>query len=177
MLGWPNNCVQRCAKSAHPLTQGVICLISTMETIINKSKKSVSAVTFFRSISMFGCLFGVFYSVFSLLVAERISHSFFLGVVVSIISVYFYNRFIVIQSINDEKVVLEWKSKSVTVPITDIKSISKNFRFTFTENFLWILKIKGSRFNLLNLYIFPNEKEYDLKTVFKNSGIPLKNIP
>ena len=82
-----------------------------------------------------------------------------------------------IRSINDENIILEWKTKSVIVPIADIKSISKNYRFTFTENFLWILKIKGSRFNLMNLYIFPNEMDYDLKAVFKYLGIPLKNMP
>jgi len=70
-----------------------------------------------------------------------------------------------------------WKSKNLTIPITDIKSISKNIRFTFTEDFLWIMKVKGGRFNLFNFYFFPNEKEYDLKTVFQNVGVPIKNMP
>ena len=64
------------------------------------------------------------------------------------------------------------KSKITTIPISDIKSISKNYRFTFTEDFLWILRLKTGRLRLINFYIFPNEKEYDLKTKFEKVGIP-----
>ena len=49
--------------------------------------------------------------------------------------------------------------------------------FTFTDDFIWILRVKGGRFSILNFYIFPNNKEYDLKTLFENAGIPLKNMP
>jgi hypothetical protein len=148
-----------------------------MEKMVNDTKKSGAVITFFRFLSMFGCLFGIFYAVFSCLIVGRISHSFSLGIAVSIFFGYPCNRFKLFQSISDEQIVLKWKSNRLAIPINEIKSISKNYRFTFTDDFMWILRVKGGRFSILNFYIFPNNKEYDLKTLFENAGIPLKNMP
>ena len=121
---------------------------------------------------MFLCVFGVFYAVITFPTIEDNNFAFLFGLAVSFCSEYFYKRLKVFHSISDDSIVLTWKSKITTIPISDIKSISKNYRFTFTEDFLWILRLKTGRLRLINFYIFPNEKEYDLKTKFEKVGIP-----
>jgi hypothetical protein len=142
-----------------------------MEFIAPKSEKSASLILFLRTISMILCVFGVFYAVIAFPAFEDNNYTFLFGLVVSFCSEYFYKRLKVFHSISDDSIVLTWKSKITTIPISDIKSISKNYRFTSTEDFLWILRLKTGRFRLINFFIFPNEKEYDLKKKFEKIGI------
>lgn len=143
-----------------------------MEFISPKSKKSARLILFLRTISMFLCVFGVIYAVITFPAFEDSNFKFLFGLTVYFCSEYFYKRLKVFHSISDDSIVLTWKSKITTIPISDIKSISKNYRFTFTEDFLWILRLKTDRLRLINFYIFPNEKEYDLKSKFEKVGIP-----
>ena len=142
-----------------------------MEFIAPKSEKSASLILFLRTISMFLCVFGVIYAVITFPAFENNNFKFLFGLAVSFCSEYFYKRLKVFHSISNDKFVLTWKSKTTTIPISDIKSITK-YRFTFTEDFLWILRLKTGRLRLINFYIFPNEKEYDLEINFKKVGIP-----
>ena len=142
-----------------------------MEFIAPKSKKSARLILFLRTISMFLCVFGVIYAVITFPAFEDSNFKFLFGLTVYFCSEYFYKRLKVFHSISDDSIVLTWKSKITTIPISDIKSISKNYRFT--EDFLWILRLKTGRLRLINFYIFPNEKEYDLKTKFEKVGIPV----
>ena len=143
-----------------------------MEFIAPKSEKSEGLILFLRTISMSLCVFGIFYAVITFSAVEEHNFTFLFGLAVSFCSEYFYKRLKVFHSISDDSIMLKWKSKITTIPISDVRSISKNYRFTFTEEFLWILRVKTDRFRLINFYIFPNEKEYDLKRMFKKVGIP-----
>jgi hypothetical protein len=142
-----------------------------MEFIAPKSEKAASLILSLRIISMFLCVFGVFYAIIKFPAVEDNNFRFLFGLTVSFCSEYFYKRLKVFHSISDDRIVLTWKSKNTTIQISDIKSITKNYRFTFTKDFLWILRLKTGRFRLINIYIFPNEKQYDLKTKFEKVGI------
>jgi hypothetical protein len=139
---------------------------------VQKTKKSNFAVSYLRTITMGGCVFGIFFSLFSCLIVQKISHSFYLGLVVSVLCGYLFTRIKHIKSISEDNIVLYWKANDLVIPISEIKHISKNIRFTFTEDFLWILKLRNGRLGFFNFYIFPNEREYDLKDNFRSLGVP-----
>ena len=126
---------------------------------------------------MFLCLFGIFYAIGSILVVQNISHSFFLGLILSAVSGYVFTRFKMFHTINEKIIELKWKSNKIAIPIKDVTSISKAIRFTLGKNFLWIVRLKSKKFGILNFYVFPNVNEYNLKDQFESAGIPLKNIP
>lgn len=143
-----------------------------MEFIAPKSDKSERLISFLRTISMSLCVFGLFYAVITFSAVEEKKFTFLFGLAISFCSEHFYKRLKVFHSISEDSIILRWKSKITTIPIRDVRSISKNIRFTITDNFLWILRVKTGRFRLINFYIFPNEKEYDLKRMFEKVGIP-----
>ena len=144
---------------------------------MQKSEKASGIILFLRAIWMFLCLFGIFYAIVSILVVQNISHSFFLGLILSTVSGYVFTRFKMFHSINEEIIELKWKSNKIAIPIKDVLSISKAIGFTLGKSFLWIVRLKSKKFGILNFYVFPNVKEYNLKVQFDNVGIPLKNIP
>jgi hypothetical protein len=148
-----------------------------MENLEQNSEKAPGIILFLRSTWMFLCLFGIFYAIVSFLVVQTISHSFFLGIVLSALSGCVFTRIKMFHSINKEIIELRWKTDKIAIPINDVLSISKAIRFTLSENFLWIVRLKRKKFGLLNFYVFPNVKKCNLKVQFENVGIPLKNIP
>ena len=94
-----------------------------MEFITPKSEKRASLILFLRTISMILCVFGVFYAVIAFPAVENNNYTFLFGLVVSFCSEYFYKRLKVFHSISDDSIVLTWKSKITTIPISEIKSI------------------------------------------------------
>jgi hypothetical protein len=147
-----------------------------MENLEQNSEKAPGIILFLRATWMFLCLFGSFYTIVSILVVKHMSPSFFLGLILSAVSGYVFTKIKMFHSINNEIIELKWKSDKIAIPIQDVLSISKAIRFTLSDNFLWIVRLKRKKFGLLNFYVFPNVKKCNLKIQFENVGIPLKNI-
>jgi hypothetical protein len=144
---------------------------------MNSHEKGKDAISIYRGIFLFVSLFGLFFAVGTILILEMITYSFFLGIFIFISTWYFRKRWKIFDSLTEGAIKLRWKSETTSIPIESVKRISKNYRFTFDDNFLWILVPKGSLFRRLGIYIFPNIVELDLKRKFEDIGITLGNMP
>ena len=140
----------------------------------NENKNTVSIM---RAILMFGCFFGLLFGVVSLYFVRKSFIPPLAAIPIGLLFGYFYRRFKLFCSIDSDKVELKWNKDIVVIPINEISSISKMVKFTFSDDFIWVLKRKGGKVGLLNLYFFPNEPRSDLISNFNEVGIPLKNMP
>jgi hypothetical protein len=141
------------------------------------SNENKSTVAIMRATAMFGCIFGIFFGVVSLYFVKKSLIPPLSSIPIGLLCGYFYRRFKLFFSIDGENVKLKWKNDIASIPMSEISSITKMVRFAFDDNFVWVLKRKGGKIGLLDIYFFPNEPKYDLIALFRDVGIPLKNMP
>lgn len=144
--------------------------------IIETSKTTSFNKKSMQFIAAFFMLFGFIFTVAQVFLFDPL-YSFF-GLVPLFLGYYFWRRISVLSEIDDEKLIFKFGSSSKAINSKDIISISKDYRFTFSERFWWTLKYTKSKGLMKKdrLY-FMNEPEFDLSNQFMEMRIKLKNVP
>ncbi len=143
---------------------------------MRESNPDTNIIFILRTLLKFSCIFGLCYALLSILISEQFNHSFILGIALSFVCGYLSTRFKIFHSMNEENIELKWKTKTISISTQLIQCITKNIRFTFSDEFLWILKTKSEGLKFPKFYIFPNVKGSNLESQFLSFGIRLKNI-
>jgi hypothetical protein len=81
-----------------------------------------------------------------------------------------------IASMEANMVTVEINGKPLPIPVDQIRWIAKNVMITFTNSFWLIIYRKQENRFLPQIYFAPNEKDYQLLSIFAKMGISLKNV-
>lgn len=81
-----------------------------------------------------------------------------------------------IASVEANTVTVEINGKTLSIPVDQIRWIAKNVMFTFTNRFWLIIYRKQENRFLPQIFFAPNEKDYQLLSIFAKMGIRLRNV-